>query len=72
MLCDQTTHLWLGRFSVRLMQLREGLTLSAAVRRAVAAHAHSRDMMPEQAARIDAAVVSWTLPRSSSSGHSRR
>ena len=63
MLCDQTTHLWLGRFSVRLMQLREGLALPAAVRRAVAARAHSRAMLPEHAARIDAAVVGPGLSR---------
>ena len=62
MLCDQKTHIWLGRFCVRLMELRQSIPLPAAVTRAVAAHAHSSDLAPEEAARIDAAVPTWNLP----------
>jgi len=62
MLCEQTTHQWLGRFAVRLMQLRQNISLPAAVTRAVCFHAHSSDMLPEAAAQLDAAVLTWRLP----------
>lgn len=62
MLCEQTTHQWLGRFAVRLMQLRQNISLPAAVTRAVCSHAHSSDMLPEAAAQLDAAVSTWRLP----------
>ena len=35
MLCHQSTHEWLGRFAVRLMQLRQDISLPHAVKRAV-------------------------------------
>jgi hypothetical protein len=57
MLCDQTTHLWLGRFSLRLMQLLPGLSMPRAVTRAVHAFGLSSDLNPEQMATIDAAVL---------------
>jgi hypothetical protein len=63
MLCQQTTHQWLGRFALRLMQLRQDISLPTAVTRAVYAHAHSSDMPPEDAAQLDAAVSTWRLPR---------
>jgi hypothetical protein len=62
MLCDETTHLWLGRFCVRLMQLRGSMSLREAVSRAVAAHGRFADMIPEDAAQLDAAVATWRLP----------
>ncbi len=54
MLCKASNHLWLGRFSVELMRLREGLSLPGAVSRAVYAHAHSGHLGPEDAAANDA------------------
>ena len=62
MVCDQSTHLWLGRFCVQLMRLRQDASLGFAVRRAVTAFAHSRDLLPEDAARLDAAVLSSAQP----------
>lgn len=62
MLCENTTHHWLGRFAVRLMQLRQNISLPVAVARAVRAYAHSSDMVPEAAAQLDATVSSWRLP----------
>lgn len=57
MICAQTNHLWLGRFSVALMKLRNGTSLPAAVSRAVVAHEHLHDMIPEEAAAIEATVL---------------
>jgi hypothetical protein len=57
MICEQQNHLWLGRFSVALMKLREGTSLPAAVSRAVVAHEHLGDMVPEEAAAIEARVL---------------
>jgi hypothetical protein len=57
MLCDQSSHVWLGRFSLRLMQLRPGLSMPRAVTRAVHAFALSSDLNPEQVATMDAAVL---------------
>ncbi len=57
MLCKASNHLWLGRFSVELMRLREGLSLPGAVSRAVYAHAHSGHLGPEDAAVCDAALL---------------
>lgn len=62
MLYQQNTHQWLGRFAVRLMQLRQNISLPAAVARAVRAYAHSSEMLPEAAAQLDAAVSAWRLP----------
>jgi hypothetical protein len=62
MLCDHSTHQWLGRFALQLMQLRQNMSLPQAVTRAVAAHAHASDLSPEEAARLDAEVTSWNLP----------
>ena len=45
------------------MHLRQDIALSHAVARAVAALGHSSDLTPENAARIDAAVKTWALPR---------
>jgi len=60
--CKQSTHLWLGRFCIRLMQLRHDMTLPRAVTRAVAAYGHSSDLSPEVAAEIDAAAAGWVQP----------
>lgn len=57
MICEQANHLWLGRFSVALMKLRQGTSLPAAVSRAVAAHGHLHDLPPEEAAAIEARVL---------------
>ncbi len=57
MLCKVTNHLWLGRFSVELMRLREGLSLPSAVSRAVYAHGHSSHLRPEEAAAFDASLL---------------
>ena len=54
MQCEQKNHLWLGRFAVRLMELRQDITLSAAVGRAVRAHGWAAELRPEAAAEIDA------------------
>jgi hypothetical protein len=54
MYCDETNHLWLGRFAVRLMQLRQDMTLPSAVARAVKAHGYASDLGPERAAELDA------------------
>lgn len=67
MLCEQSTHLWIGRFAVRLMALRETISMPTAVARAVAAHAYAGDLRPEDAARLDAAVPTWRLPSTPSS-----
>ena len=63
MIEDLSTHQWLGRFAVRLMHLRQDIPLPHAVTRAVAAHGHSGELKPEDAAQIDAAVKTWALPR---------
>jgi hypothetical protein len=57
MLCEASNHLWLGRFSVELMRLRDGLSLPGAVSRAVHAHAHALHLRPEDAAAVDAALL---------------
>jgi len=57
MLCDQSTHVWLGRFSLRLMQLRPSISWPSAVTRAVQAFALSSDLNPEQMAAIHAAII---------------
>lgn len=56
MYCEKKNHLWLGRFAVRLMQLRQDMTLSSAVARAVKAHAYAADMAPETAAERDVSL----------------
>ena len=53
MLCKETNHLWLGRFSVRLMQLRRDISWPRAVARGVLAHAYLSDLSPEKAALLD-------------------
>lgn len=63
MIVDPSTHHWLGRFAVRLMHPRQDIALLHAVTRAVAAHGHSSDLSPEDAAQIDATVKTWALPR---------
>ena len=62
MVGDQSTHEWLGQFAVRLMRLRQDISRPCAVPRAVVAHGHSSDLMPEEAAKIDAAVSALKLP----------
>ena len=62
MLGDQSTHEWLGQFAVRLMRSRQDISLPCAISRAVVAHGHSSDLMPEEAAKIDAAVSALRLP----------
>ncbi len=57
MLCKVSNHLWLGRFSVELMRLREGLSLPNAVSRAVYAHAHASHLSPEDAAAREAVLL---------------
>ena len=57
MICQQANHQWLGRFSVALMKLRQGTSLPSAVSRAVAAHEHLHDMVPEEAAALEARVL---------------
>jgi hypothetical protein len=59
MYCNETNHLWLGRFAVRLMQLRQDMTLPSAVARAVKAHGYAADIGPERAAELDASVPMW-------------
>jgi len=61
----QSSHLWLGRFCIRLMQLRRDMTLPRAVTRAVAAHAHSSHLRPEAAAEMDAVAAQWVPPPAS-------
>jgi hypothetical protein len=56
MFCYSSNHLWLGRFSLRLTQLRRDLTWPHAVSRAVVAHAYLSDLDPESAAQLDAAI----------------
>jgi len=65
MQCKQSSHLWLGRFCIRLMQLRRDMTLPRAVTRAVAAHAHSSHLPPEAAAAMDAVAARWVPPPAS-------
>jgi hypothetical protein len=57
MICRQENHLWLGRFSVALMRLRQGTSLPAAVSRAVRAHERLHDMDPEDAAVVEAMML---------------
>ena len=65
MQCEQKNHLWLGRFAVHLMELRQDLTLPAAVGRAVRAHGWAAELRPEAAAEIDAQALSApkSIPR---------
>jgi hypothetical protein len=63
MLCEASNHLWLGRFSVELMRLRDGLSLPGAVSRAVRAHAHALHLRPEDAAAVDAALLARREPK---------
>jgi len=58
-----SSHLWLGRFCVRLMQLRQDISLPRAVTRAVAAFAHASRQVPEVAAEIDFAVATRAAPQ---------
>ena len=60
--CDKKNHLWLGRFAVRLMQIRQEMTLSSAVARAVKAHGYAAELHPERAAELDATVPTWRKP----------
>jgi len=60
-----SSHLWLGRFCIRLMQLRQDISLPRAVTRAVAAHAHSSHLRPEAAAEMDAVAAQWVPPPAS-------
>jgi len=53
MLCKETNQLWLGRFSLRLMQLRRDISCPRAVMRAVGAHAYLSDLAPERAALLE-------------------
>jgi len=46
----QTSHLWLARFSARLMRLRPGMSFPSAVHRAVAVYGYADDWDPEDAA----------------------
>jgi hypothetical protein len=62
MLCEESNHLWLGRFALRLTQLRTDISWPRAVMRAVAAHAYCSDLEPEYAALLDASVATWSLP----------
>ena len=59
MLCKETNHLWLGRFSVRLMQLRRDISWPRAVTRAVLAHAYLSDLSPEKAALLESTASIW-------------
>ena len=67
MLCKESTHLWIGRFAVRLMALRKTISMPTAVARAVNAYGYACDLRPEDAARLDAAVFTWRLPSTPSS-----
>jgi hypothetical protein len=48
------THHWISRFAVRLMALRPDISFRNAVARAASAHAHAKNLTPEDAAQIDA------------------
>lgn len=54
-----SSHLWLSRFSVRLLAQRPDMPWQRAVARAVVAYGHSSDIAPEEAADIDARVTTW-------------
>jgi hypothetical protein len=56
MLCNETNHLWLGRFSTRLVQLRQDISWRRAVMRAVAAHPYLSDLAPEKAALLESRI----------------
>jgi hypothetical protein len=71
MLCKETNHLWLGRFSVRLMQLRRDISWPRAVTRAVVAHAYLSDLSPEKAALLESTAPMWK-PTSRLSGMTAR
>ncbi len=66
MLCKDSTHLWLGRFAMRLTTLRPDIQWPRAVMRAVAAHAYTCDLDPDYAAFLDATASASVLdsPRS--------
>ena len=57
MLCEQSTHVWLGRFSQRLMQLYPGIKWRTAVARGVYAFPHAHELTSEEAARFDALLL---------------
>jgi len=47
---NHSTHLWLGQFAARLMELRPGMGLLEAVQHAVANYDCAEHLKPEQAA----------------------
>ena len=53
---------WLGRFAVRIMQLRNEVPLYEAANRAVVVRAYASNLLPERAAELDATVPSWQAP----------
>lgn len=50
MITNQSSHSWLGRFCIHLMRLRPGISMPAAVRRAVAVYPYAGELQPEDAA----------------------
>jgi len=48
----QSTHSWLGRFCVRLMQLCPDTNVAHAVQHAVATFPYASDLEPERAAEV--------------------
>ena len=57
-----TARRWLGRFAVRLMQLRHEVPLHQAAHRAVSAQIYAGHLLPERAAELDATVPHWRVP----------
>lgn len=58
---NQSSHAWIARFCVRLLLLRPEVRVRVAIRRAVTACAYVGDMLPEEAAGVDAVRLSQSL-----------
>jgi hypothetical protein len=54
---NQSSHHWISRFCAHLMQLQPGLSLQAAVNRAIAVYPYAGDLDPEYAATMSATKV---------------
>jgi hypothetical protein len=52
---NQSSHVWIARFCVRLIRLQPATSLGDAIRRAVTIYPHSGELEPEHAAQLAAA-----------------
>ena len=65
------SHVWIARFADRLMQLQPDVRLSLAFARAASMYAHVKDMAPEEAAQMEAAIRSRATARGADAGEYR-